>query len=76
MITRDVSRMATFCCSHCHTLRPYANSEEIFPLLNCATCVVPTRHQFVEINEWESQADVLPGEDKILSVTFRKASRA
>jgi hypothetical protein len=76
MIHTDVSRMATFACSHCNTLRPYANGEEIFPLLNCSTCKVPTRQQFVSINEWESQADVQPGDGKILSITFRKASRA
>jgi hypothetical protein len=67
--------MATFACSHCNTMRPYASSEEIFPLLNCDTCKVPTRHQFVSINEWESQADVQPGDEKILTIIFRKASR-
>jgi hypothetical protein len=76
MIRREVTRMATFACTHCNTLRPYGNGEEIFQLLNCLTCKVPTRHQFVEINEWESQAEEQPGDGKILSITFRKASRA
>jgi hypothetical protein len=71
-------RMATFRCSHCDTLRPYGHNHHdvLDPLLNCETCKVPTLHHHVEENnDWQATADTRPGDEKILSITFKKASR-
>jgi hypothetical protein len=77
VIHRDVSRMATFACSHCLTQRPYGFGHDVDSgntFINCATCQIPTRHTYVENNDYEVLADMRP--DKVVSITFTRASRA
>lgn len=74
MITQDTQNMATFTCLHCQTQRPYGFTHDDcsdYPLINCETCKIPTRHVYARNNRYVAEAQLRA--DKIVSITFTRA---
>jgi hypothetical protein len=75
MIQQDGNHLATYRCLHCQTARPFGHcGDESQPLLSCVTCHGPSRHEFTEVNQYTSVADV-DVSGKISSIEFARTSR-